>query len=490
MLYESPALQQKALACVPLPRLRANAQQRLLQAQEADPECSLDQEDMLLLELLGWFKGEFFSWVDCLPCERCGGPTKSAGALPPSHDDLRWDASRVEKHLCSACHTSTPFPRYNNPEKLLETRRGRCGEWANCFTLCCRAIGLEARYIWDSTDHVWTEVFSASQQRWLHCDSCENSCDKPLLYEVGWGKKLSYVLAFSREQVVDVTWRVPQTFQVVDVKHQEVLSRRGQVQEAWLRETIDGLNTEKQRSLSPERRRELLERLLVELVEFISPKTPKAGSLGGRVSGSLAWRAAREESGTAQKAEEFVFVPTETEKSEKLFHLQYSASGDRYHRVSSGGVELPGWRSGAWRQEALFRKEEHDWNMVYLAREQGSLSGRISWKFDCGSAGLKIRSVTVRALSQTFHSGRVCWTMCSGQDTIEFPGDGEVHAAPSFSGSTELIVEAELAGGEGESSWQHAQLFRQSLKEPKEPSLEILIALETASQPSAETSGP
>lgn len=55
------------------------------------------------------------------------------------------------------------------------------------------------------------------------------------------------------------------------------------------------LKSQRQQSLTEGRRRELLERIIVELVEFISPKTPKPGELGGRVSGSVAWRVARGE---------------------------------------------------------------------------------------------------------------------------------------------------------------------------------------------------
>ena len=43
---------------------------------------------------------------------------------------------------------------------------------------------LEARYIMDWTDHVWTEYYSHAHQRWIHLDACEAAYDKPLLYEV------------------------------------------------------------------------------------------------------------------------------------------------------------------------------------------------------------------------------------------------------------------------------------------------------------------
>ncbi|XP_056438336.1 LOW QUALITY PROTEIN: peptide-N(4)-(N-acetyl-beta-glucosaminyl)asparagine amidase [Gadus chalcogrammus] len=454
MVYESLELQQTARSKLPYEELSAAAVEKLNVAKASDPECKLGKEDFLVMELLRWFKKEFFSWVNCLPCSQCGGETKTAGSLNPSAEDTRWGAQRVESHYCQSCHVATRFPRYNNPEKLLETRRGRCGEWANCFTLCCRAVGLEARYIWDSTDHVWTEVYSSAQRRWLHCDPCENSCDKPLMYEVGWGKKLSYILAFSKDEVVDVTWRY-------SCNHPDVLTRRTKVQEAWLLRTISGLNVTRQQGVGPERKRELVNRLLVELVEFISPKKPKAGDLGGRGSGSLAWRIARGEVGAREA------VPQVQYKFKRGQTLKYIFVESKWHK-----------NSNIYNVTRSAAAQINIWTVikVYIARTEGSPCGTLSWRFDCADAGVKMKAVSVTTHSQTFNSGTVVWRVRSGQAISEFLGDGSLQSFP-LSGSTELVIEAELCGGEGALSWQHAQLFRQSLTETAEPSIEILLHL-------------
>ncbi|XP_005348611.1 peptide-N(4)-(N-acetyl-beta-glucosaminyl)asparagine amidase isoform X1 [Microtus ochrogaster] len=468
-IYENPVLQEKALTCIPVNELKRKSQEKLFKARKLDKGTNVSDEDFLLLELLHWFKEEFFRWVNNIVCSKCGGETRSRDeALLPNDDELKWGANNVEDHYCDTCQLSNRFPRYNNPEKLLETRCGRCGEWANCFTLCCRALGFEARYVWDYTDHVWTEVYSPAQQRWLHCDACEDVCDKPLLYEIGWGKKLSYIIAFSKDEVVDVTWRY-------SCKHDEVISRRTKVKEELLRETINRLNKQRQLSLSENRRKELLQRIIVELVEFISPKTPQPGELGGRVSGSLAWRVARGEAGLERK--ETLFIPSKNEKISKQFHLRYDVVKDRYIRVSNNNEYISGWENGVWKMESIFRKVETDWNMVYLARKEGSSFAYISWKFECGSVGLKIDNVSVRTSSQSFESGSVRWKLRSDAAQVNLLGDKNIRSYNDFSGATEVTLEAELSRGDGGVAWQHTQLFRQSLSDPAENGLEIIIEL-------------
>ncbi|KAH0513869.1 Peptide-N(4)-(N-acetyl-beta-glucosaminyl)asparagine amidase [Microtus ochrogaster] len=413
-IYENPVLQEKALTCIPVNELKRKSQEKLFKARKLDKGTNVSDEDFLLLELLHWFKEEFFRWVNNIVCSKCGGETRSRDeALLPNDDELKWGANNVEDHYCDTCQLSNRFPRYNNPEKLLETRCGRCGEWANCFTLCCRALGFEARYVWDYTDHVWTEVYSPAQQRWLHCDACEDVCDKPLLYEIGWGKKLSYIIAFSKDEVVDVTWRY-------SCKHDEVISRRTKVKEELLRETINRLNKQRKETL---------------------------------------------------------FIPSVNEKISKQFHLRYDVVKDRYIRVSNNNEYISGWENGVWKMESIFRKVETDWNMVYLARKEGSSFAYISWKFECGSVGLKIDNVSVRTSSQSFESGSVRWKLRSDAAQVNLLGDKNIRSYNDFSGATEVTLEAELSRGDGGVAWQHTQLFRQSLSDPAENGLEIIIEL-------------
>lgn len=71
--------------------------------------------------------------------------------------------------------------------------------------LFLRSAGLDARIVNNQEDHVWNEYYSESAQRWVHLDSCEAAFDTPLMYELGWGRKISYVLAFGVEGGADVS---------------------------------------------------------------------------------------------------------------------------------------------------------------------------------------------------------------------------------------------------------------------------------------------
>ncbi|CAO3688411.1 unnamed protein product [Umbelopsis vinacea] len=254
LIYEDRELLDLALEYLPLGQLYEDA--------ETDLEKYADWglEDVVIIKLLEWFKS-FFSWVDQPACQFCLSKTTAVGRSKPSFDDIRNGASVVELYKCQQCNRSTHFPRYNNPAKLLHTRRGRCGEWANCFTLCCRAVGVEARYVLDTTDHVWTEIYSQTQQRWVHCDPCENAFDRPLLYSAGWGKALSYCIAFSAEEAMDVTKRYTTNWPVV-------LSRRRAISEPHLLLALYNLTQKRYRALSPNRVEELQSRRAVEQEEL------------------------------------------------------------------------------------------------------------------------------------------------------------------------------------------------------------------------------
>lgn len=470
--YEDKELQHKALSLIPLHDLELAAVNNMRKLQKAIKcghinEQEVDIQELILMELLSWFKNTFFSWVDSPACLWCGGTTKFVGHNFSSASEE--EANRVEVYSCNICHDKTLFPRYNDPEKLLETRRGRCGEWANCFTLMCRALGWETRYVADETDHVWTEVYSGTQKRWLHCDPCENVCDSPLMYEIGWGKQLSYVMAYSRDELQDVTWRY-------SCRHCDVLSRRTECSEMELLDTIMQLRQERQQDMSNARKLYLNKRLLAELIEFLTPRQPTEAERKGRSSGSLAWRLARGETDAAPKCmDPFVWKPTQSELKAGKINIQYSTSRNKYVR-GVGMEEIAGWENGTFQVKSVFRKEEKDWKFTYLARTEGSEQGFITWKFDLTDSDAVVDTVHVQCSTWLRDTGRVVLKMCSSEMCSVVPGGSTVLATSDFQGCSQLEFTAQLEGGVGDCAWQHAQLFRQQTTDDDYP-LDITITL-------------
>lgn len=151
MQYEDEQLLAAGRALIPIDELTQRASEQLLNMQET---ATVDKEpcirDLILVELVNWFQTEFFEWVNTLPCKVCGSEESNLKRTVTEGD------VRVEVGIC--CGQETKFYRYNDIAQLLVSRKGRCGEFANCFTFMCRCLDYDARIVHPLFDHVWTEV--------------------------------------------------------------------------------------------------------------------------------------------------------------------------------------------------------------------------------------------------------------------------------------------------------------------------------------------
>ena len=222
---------------------------------------------------------------------------------PESEEEKVGQASRVEVYRCKLCGANTTFPRFNSPRALFKSRKGRCGEFANLFGTYCRALGFDTRYVHDFTDHVWVEVYSNRQQRWIHSDSCEGLIDRPNMYEQGWGKKLNYAVAATHDSVADVTKMYTRKFYSDDFQARrrefapdENTSERIFVQLSGALRQVNNIGKGRRDELD---KRNEAEQKFFGMV--LSSGVWDVDYREGRISSSLTWKAARKELGDGKK---------------------------------------------------------------------------------------------------------------------------------------------------------------------------------------------
>lgn len=100
MQYEDGQLLQSGKDLIPLEMLRLRAKEKLrrLQKMIKTGTGGSDEEpwmvDLILEELVSWFKADFFRWIDALPCSVCGNQKTQ------QVDSLVEDGVRVEVYKC------------------------------------------------------------------------------------------------------------------------------------------------------------------------------------------------------------------------------------------------------------------------------------------------------------------------------------------------------------------------------------------------------
>lgn len=70
------------------------------------------------------------------------------------------------------CGLDAAEGRYVAVSKVLDTRRGRCGEYSVLMMRLLEALGYSCRWVVDWSDHVWVEA-KVDGLGWVHVDPCE-----------------------------------------------------------------------------------------------------------------------------------------------------------------------------------------------------------------------------------------------------------------------------------------------------------------------------
>jgi len=424
----------------------------------------LGERDALAIALMDWFKKKFFKWYKPPP-----NSTPLAGRFTQSGE-------RVERYQKSD-GTIEEFIRYNDPLKLIKSdhRKGRCGEWANAFCFLATVLGFEARHISAMfEDHVWVEIWSDKMQRWVHYDPCENEFDKPLLYELGWGKKLSYVLATQPDLIVDVSGRY-------SINHSAIAANqsRQEIQLTDLKEMLKTINIslKTQLNLSEQRVETLKNRRKAEIAEIRKTGELTREQVGrtfsGRSSGDAQWRLQRGET-TASKLEESSSASTRGPLTVQRC-IEYSCATNK---VSiDGKCTGKGLLECCTKTNNFFRKVENDWNMAYLARVEGSALG--SMKIELRRDQL-ISKVTFERLGlKEYESGSCNAAIATEKEVLSIDCNSLPKAielkSPVKKLSLYLTAFDKSPDATKPIQWQHGQFFRCSTDD-ESSSLKISIS--------------
>jgi len=216
-------------------RLEATFGASFLREHRSQPWLNASEQRRHAQSLLTALKANFsFYRQVCLTHEKdttsCNAQAQSEilgqMACDPVNDTVSDDCMYAELRRCGDCANNTmhffEYTRFHGPLALFGTKMsrnavmGQCEEFSRAGYALLASQGFEARYVLDFTDHVWIEVKLPDKNgklQWVHADPSEGVLDSPLMYEKGWGKKLTMIFAFTPWSVEHVTGTYTKDYQ-------------------------------------------------------------------------------------------------------------------------------------------------------------------------------------------------------------------------------------------------------------------------------------